>query len=187
MCDQNITKVLAAVRQAQKVFPDGVFNGLSFSHNSYFKDGSLLQVLSFFEKPTKKNRIKNLHLERVNCSATALFRFCRSVEALPADLHYINLGGNNIPYFCVDGMLAQKRLPKYLDLSDTRMDDLTAFHLVSGLVKHQHRTVEVSLARNPLLSFAFFTKLSDFLASATTGKLKLKLLNLQHCTISEQC
>jgi len=133
--------------------------------------------MSFFGKAAKKNRIKNLHLERINCTTTALFRFCRSLEDLPSDLHYLNLGGNNIPYFCIDGMLAQKRLPKYLDLSDTRMDDLTAFHLVTGLIRNKHRTMEVSLARNPLLSFAFFTKVSDFLTTIQY-KYKLKLLNL---------
>lgn len=44
------------------------------------------------------------------------------------------------------------------------MDDLSAYHLISGLIRREKCEVkEISLAKNPLLGFAFFTKLFDML------------------------
>lgn len=93
-------------------------------------------------------------------------------------MRYLSLAGNHLPYFCIDGLLSQETLPDYLDLSDTRMDDLSAYHLVQGLLKREQTVVkEVSLAKNPLLGFAFFSKVTDLLSSCQTPT-SLRLLNL---------
>jgi hypothetical protein len=42
------------------------------------------------------------------------------------------------------------------------MDDLTAYHLISGVARRRD-VKEVSLAKNPLLGFAFFSQLVDLL------------------------
>ena len=124
----------------------------------------MLHLISIMENQGKKNQIRNLHLERVNCSTTCLFKFCRSIEDFKT-LSYLSLAGNHLPYFCIDGLLNQERLPEYIDLSDTRMDDLSAHHLLQGLFKRRRCEVkELSLAKNPLLGFAFFSKVSEMLS-----------------------
>jgi len=64
------------------------------------------------------------------------------------------------------------------------MDDLSAYYLVTGLIKRNKSEVkELSLAYNPLLGFAFFSKVVDFLAS-WPYPIKMRLINLEFCTIS---
>lgn len=147
----------------------------------------MLILISFLEgQKRERNRIENLCLERINCSTTILFKFCRSLEDFNG-LKFLSLAGNHLPYFCVDGLLSQETLPESLNLSDTQLDDLSAYHLVSGLIKrHQCEVREINLSQNPLLGFAFFSKLVDLL-EVWEQPINLKCINLENCTISVQC
>ena len=161
--DNCITLLLHAVKRAQRKMPAGSFEGLSFSHNAYFKDKAMLALIGFLDAQKGRNAVRNLHVERVNCSSTAMFKFCRSLEDF-GSLKFVSLSGNHMPYFCIDGILSQEHLPEYLDLSETNMDDLSALHLVQGLISREKCEVkELSLARNPLLGYQFYNKVSDML------------------------
>ena len=112
-----------------------------------------------------------------------MFKFCKSIEDF-CRLNFLSLEGNHLPYFCIGGLLSQDALPRSINLADTRMDDLTAYHLVSGLIKRKNSEVtEISLARNPLLGFAFFSKVADLL-SALEYPVNIKRIDLKDCTVS---
>jgi hypothetical protein len=63
-----------------------------------------------------------------------MLKLCQAVCNM-SGLRLLNLSGNNLPFFCVDALANSSWLPRILDLSDTRMDDLTAYHLLQILVK----------------------------------------------------
>jgi len=63
-----------------------------------------------------------------------MFKLCKAISNFQ-DLEEISLCGNHLPYFCVDAISSSKNLPKNLILSDTRMDDLSAYHILSKIIK----------------------------------------------------
>lgn len=56
-------------------------------------------------------------------------KFCQSVTDFTS-LKHLNISGNYLPFFCVDALANSLNLPLTLDLSDTRLDDLSAFHFL---------------------------------------------------------
>jgi hypothetical protein len=117
--DSTIVPVLIAVKRAQQVLANGTIFGLSFSHNVYFEDQCLLHLISFMERlKSGPNTLRSLYLERINVSHTILFKLCKSLS---------------------------KKLPQGLKLSDTRMDDLSAFSLVSRIIRQEDNPREKSV------------------------------------------
>lgn len=149
----------------------------------------MLNLISFLERlKPGKNAIRSLYVERVNVSHTILFKFCKSISNF-AGIIEISLSGNHLPYFCIDALMNAKTLPQGLRLSDTRMDDLSAFGLVSRIIKQGNCNGEgirqLDLSRNPLLSYPFYTKLAEVIQQ--NSPCSLEAIDLHFCTISEQC
>jgi len=96
----------------------------------------MLNVISFLErlKPSA-NTLRSLYIERVNVSHTIMFKFCKCISNFYGIIE-VSLSGNHLPYFCIDALVNAKKLPQGLRLSDTRMDDLSAFSLCSRIIKH---------------------------------------------------
>jgi len=135
--------------------PEGTLHTLSFSNNAYFQDGSVLQLINFMDRQRAiKNKITSLYLDRINCSQTIMFKLCRSVGTFTG-LEMLSLSGNHLPYFCVDSLVNTKKLPRVLLLSDTRMDDLSAFHLLSSVLK-QKQVRHLDLSKNLMLGFPLY-------------------------------
>jgi hypothetical protein len=143
--DSTIVPVLIAVKRAQQVLANGTIFGLSFSHNVYFEDQCLLHLISFMERlKSGPNTLRSLYLERINVSHTILFKLCKSLSNFYG-LAELSLAGNHLPYFCIDALVNSKKLPQGLKLSDTRMDDLSAFSLVSRIIRQEDNPREKSV------------------------------------------
>ena len=117
-------------------------------------------------------------------SHTIMFKLCKSIADFQG-LKELNLSGNHLPYFCIDALCNNKRLPAGLRLSDTRLDDLSAYQLTSKLVKSEIGVMQLDISRNPLLSYPFYQKLADLL-KRHPGSI-LKTIDMRYCTISDQC
>jgi hypothetical protein len=97
----------------------------------------MLHVISFMERlKPGQNTLRSLYLERINVSQTIMFKLCKSISSFYGVVE-LSLSGNHLPYFCIDALVNAKTLPQGLKLSDTRMDDLSAFSLVSRIIKQE--------------------------------------------------
>ena len=47
--DNTVELLLHAIKRSQRKLAHSSFNGLSFSHNAYFKDAAMMHVISFME------------------------------------------------------------------------------------------------------------------------------------------
>ena len=57
-------------------------------------------------------------------------------------LSFLDLSGNHLPYFCIDALVNQSEgLPQRLDLTNTRLNDLSAYRLISAALNDESRRV----------------------------------------------
>ena len=125
-----------------------------------------------------------LNLPRLNCSTAMMLKLCKCFGG--QSLSFLNLSGNYLPYFCIDALVNQSEgLPHKLDLTNTRLNDLSAYRLISAALQDDSRRAqEIILAKNPLLSNSLCQKVVELLSLNPVNK--LCVLNLDSCSISEK-
>jgi hypothetical protein len=100
----------------------------------------------------------------------------------------VSLSGNKLPYFCIDALVNSIHLPQGVRLSDTKIDDLSAYSLVSQIVKSSASknpigVCQLDLSANPLLSYPFYKQLLILIKSSAPSS--IKTIDLRKCSIEE--
>ena len=149
--------------------------------------------------------LKHLSLSSIGAGASSI---CGFIKALPqiALLKSLDLSNNALPFFCIDQLInslkvledaSQSRKPSRismpdeensdsylikLNLSGTKLDELSAFQLLQGVLQHSF-IQSLDLSNNVQLGHNFVKSLEQLL-NLLRFKFTLKKINLVHTGVS---